>query len=89
VPFADLRITPCPAVPTYTSPPSTLEGGDFVFDLATGEISERRKPFLPPAEALTEPRFYLDKLPWIGVAIVSMTVFLLVFFLVRRRRRRS
>lgn len=68
---------------------STLEGGDFIFDLATGEIREGSKPFLPPAEALTEPRFYVDKLPWIGVAIVSMTVFLLVFFLIRRRKRRS
>lgn len=68
---------------------STLEGGDFIFDLATGEIRDGRKPFLPSAEALTEPRFYIDKLPWVGVAIVSMTVFLLVFFLIRRRKRRS
>lgn len=68
---------------------STLEGGDFIFDLATGEIREGRKPFLPSAEALTEPRFYIDKLPWIGVTIVSIAVFLLAVFLIRRRKRRS
>jgi hypothetical protein len=68
---------------------STLDGGDFVFDLATGEIRDGRKPFLPSAQALTEPRFYVDKLPWIGAAIVLMTLFLLAFFLIRRRKRRS
>ena len=68
---------------------STLEGGDFIFDLATGEIRGGRKPFLPSAEALSKPQFYIDKLPWVGVAVVSMTVFLLVFFLIRRRKRRS
>ena len=68
---------------------STLEGGDFIFDLATGEIREGRKPFLPSAGSLTEPRFYMDKLPAIAVAIVSMILLLLVFFLIRRRKRRS
>lgn len=68
---------------------STLEGGDFVFDLATGEIREGRKPFLPSAEALTEPRFYVDKLPWIGAAVVWITVLVLAFVLIRRRKRRN